>query len=142
MNITELLERNDDPERWEYPLGFDYKAEQTRFLEFAAAFASDLKLNPKIETGLCIQDASFHSQMIFPVGLATFHSLRFSNFASLITINDDEDLPEEMLATTLRLADEFAYSYVPYRYLDADYTGVNPGVTGIDSWWVRYFDYV
>jgi len=142
LNILELLKIHDDPEHWEYPLGFDYNAEQKRFLQFAGAFSAALNLNPKIETGSCIQDASFHSQLIFSVGLAKFHSLRFSNFGSFITINDGEDLPEEMLATTLQLADEFGYTYIPYRYLDADYTGSNPGVTGIDSWWIRYFDYV
>ena len=133
---------HDDPEHWEYPLGFDYIAEQNRFLEFAEAFSDSLNLNPKIETGTCIQDASFHSQLIFPVGLDRFHALRFSNFGSFVTINDDEGVPDEMLAKINRLAEEFRYTYIPYRFLDADYTGANPGVTGIDSWWVRYFDYV
>ncbi len=142
VDITELLKNHDDPKYWEYPPGFDYKAQQKRFLKFASAFAAATGLNPKIETGPCIQDASFHSQIIFMVGLARFHSLRFSNFGSFITINDDEDVPEEILSATLKLADEFQYTYVPCQYLDAEYTGANPGVTGIDSWWIRYFDYV
>ncbi|HBE71074.1 MAG TPA: hypothetical protein DDW52_23250 [Planctomycetaceae bacterium] len=142
MNIVDCLETNDDPERWEYPLGFDYQAEQRRFHEFAAAFSAAFSITSKIETGACIQDASFHSQLIFSVGLARSHSLRFSNFGSFVTVNDDEDVPNKMLSTILKLADQFGYIYIPYRYLDADYTGSNPGVTGIDSWWVRYFDYV
>jgi hypothetical protein len=139
---VELLKTNDDPVRWEYPLGFDYNSEQQRFLQFAAAFSEALNIKPKIETGVCIQDASFHSQLLFPVGLSRFHSLRFSNFGPFITINDDEDLPDEMKSTILKLADRFGYTYIPYQYLDTDYTGSNPGVTGIDWWWIRYFDYV
>ncbi|MBB3210689.1 hypothetical protein FHS27_006537 [Rhodopirellula rubra] len=138
----ELLKINDDPERWEYPLGFDYESEQERFLQFATAFFAALNISPMIETGACIQDASFHSQLIFPVGLVRYHSLRFSNFGSFITINDDEGVPDEILSTILELADRFEYTYIPYQYLDADYTGSNLGVTGIDSWWIRYFDYV
>lgn len=137
-----LLNEYDDPVLWEYPAGFDYRFEQDRFQNFAREFSIALNLTPKIETGICIQDASFHSQLIFPVGLARFHLLRFSNFGSFLTINDDEDLPDEIFATILRLAKEFKYTYIPYRYLDANYNGANPGVTGIDSWWVRYFDYV
>jgi hypothetical protein len=139
---VELLKINDDPERWECPLGFDYNLERQRFLQFAAAFSDALSISPKIETGVCIQDASFHSQLIFPVGLATYHSLRFSNFGSFVTINDDENVPDDMLSTTLELAVRFGYTYIPHKYLSTVYTGSNPGVTGIDSWWMRYFDYV
>ncbi|MCA9108285.1 MAG: hypothetical protein KDA83_22975, partial [Planctomycetales bacterium] len=69
-----MLELHDDPVNWEYPPGFDYDAEQKRFLEYANAFGTTLHLNPKAETGICIQDASFHSQLMFAVDGGRTHA--------------------------------------------------------------------
>jgi len=142
LDVLSLLKEHDDPVYWEHPPGFDYRIEQERLLSFVDEFAKALKITPKVETGICIQDASFHSQIIFAVGFARFHSLRFSNFGSFITISDDEDVPDEMLVSIKQLAENYGYTYIPCQLLDANYTGNNPGVTGIDTWWIRFFDYV
>lgn len=41
------------------------------------------------------------------MSLTLLHKTANSNFGSFITINDDEDVPDEMLATIIRLASEF-----------------------------------
>ncbi|MCC9656757.1 hypothetical protein LOC70_13175, partial [Rhodopirellula sp. JC737] len=50
LNYSELLKANDDPERSECPLGFDYASEKHRFQQFTVAFAAALTITPKIET--------------------------------------------------------------------------------------------
>ena len=83
LNLTpnEMLELHDDPVNWEYPRGFDYDAEQERFMDFAGAFRAALQLDAKTETGICIQDASFHSQLIFAVDDGRSPSHRTRPFA-------------------------------------------------------------
>lgn len=96
----------------------------------------------KSETGSAIQDASFHSQIFIPLGDGHNALLRFSNFGAMATIGPDEPAPTELLETVVELLEKHAYDYVPASVLEQPYTGANPGVTGIRSWWIRYFDWV
>ena len=137
-----ILIRHDDPERWEYPDAFDYASANARFLLFASALDKEFGTHFKTETGNHIQDASFHSQIYFSVGLARFYLIRFSNFGDMVAINDDLEIPVEVLSRVKKLFVEHKYSFISCEELETSYTGANPGVTGIDSWWTRYFDWV
>jgi hypothetical protein len=97
---------------------------------------------PRVETGSHIQDASFHSHVCLPVGNGHFALIRFSNFGDLVTVSDDELVPEMTMRVVRGLISRHGYIYVPATVLAEPYTGTNPGVTGIRSWWIRYFDWV
>ena len=142
MDFMAILERHDDPRRWEYPVGFDYGATTRRFTEFAEALSSALGVPLRSETGSLIQDASFHSQIFLPLGEGRHAVIRFSNFGDMATLSEDEPVPPELLKAVVGLLERHGYVYVPASVLAQPYTGRNTGVTGIRDWWIRYFDWV
>ncbi len=142
MDYAKLLARHDHPTQWEYPPGFDYNAATSRFAEFVAGLSEVLGSAPLAETGVHIQDASFHSQVFLPLPGGRHGLIRFSNFGDMATVSDDEPVPEPTMALVTELLPRHGYTYVPAGVLHAPYTGSNPGVTGISSWWIRYFDWV
>jgi hypothetical protein len=141
MDYAQLLVRHDHPTHWEYPPGFDYETANARFARFVADLSAILRVSVSSETGACIQDASFHSQAFLPLPDGRQALIRFSNFGDMVAVGD-EPVPEPILATVLELLICQGYTYVPASALNAPYTGANPGVTGISTWWVRYFDWV
>lgn len=142
MDFTELLQRHDDPKHWEHPPGFDYKTAERRFAKFTEALSSAVGVPLKSETGSLIQDASFHSQIFLPLREERYALIRFSNFGDMATVSADEPVPAALLETVIELLGKHGYVYVPSRVLDRPYKGKNPGVTGISTWWIRYFDWV
>jgi hypothetical protein len=142
MDYQQLLREYDDSTHWEYPPSFDYRAATIRFKKFADELSATLGVPLTTETGSYIQDASFHSQLLVPLAGGRNTLIRFSNFGNMVTISEDEPAPEEMLSTIKRLFDRYGYVYVPASVLEQPYRGSNPGVTGIDTWWIRYFDWV
>lgn len=142
MDFMDLLQRHDDARRWEYPTGFDDEAATRRFASFSAALSSALELPLKSETGSHIQDASFHSQIYVPLKANRNTLIRFSNFGDMATVREDEPVPKRIMATIVDQLQKHGYVYVPASILEQPYTGTNPGVTGIRSWWIRYFDWV
>jgi hypothetical protein len=136
-DVSMLLKRYDDPVRGECPAGFDYAAARKR----AAAFAVSLerRTGKGYMTGLDeqIQDASFHSQVTFPHG-----HLRFSSFGDMIALTPDYDLAPEIVEAIRQLAPKHGYAFLPTELLETSYTGRYPGVAGIRTWWIRYFDYL
>lgn len=142
MDFTALLQQHDDPSRWESPRAFDRVAAAGRFARFSETLSSALAVPLKSETGSAIQDASFHSQIFLPLGDERHAVVRFSNFGNMATISEEEPLPAQLLETVVELLRKYRYRYVPASVLEQPYTGKNPGVTGIPSWWIRYFDWV
>jgi hypothetical protein len=142
MDYLELLRRHDHPTHWEHPPGFDYRAATERFARFVDELSAELGAAPRVETGVHIQDASFHGQVFLPPPGGRQALIRFSNFGDMATVSDDESVPEATLAAVLGLLGKHGYVYVPGAVLAQPYTGSNPGVTGIDTWWIRYFDWV
>ena len=114
-----------------------WKVAQTRFLAFSDTLAAEIDSPFTRETGKAIQDASFHSQLIFEWG-----TLRFSNFGDMIGFTPDHEAPPAVMDSVERLAKENGYILIPTDVLEKRYTGKNPGVTGIRDWWIRYFDWV
>lgn len=142
MDYAQLLASHDHPTHWEHPPGFDYQAAVARFVRFVADLSTALGQPVPSETGVHIQDASFHSQAFLPLPGGRQGIIRFSNFGDMATVDDSEPLPEATMALVEELLARHGYTYIPAHVLDVDYTGNNPGVTGIQSWWIRYFDYV
>jgi hypothetical protein len=134
MDYNRLLLQHDDPTRWEYPPGFDYAAASAKFAQFTAELAGELGITLKAETGLHIQDASFHSQLYLPLPGDRYVLIRFSNFGDMATVSDDEAVPKALTELVAKLLARHAYTYVPAAVLHQRYTGINPGVTGISSW--------
>lgn len=142
MDHIELLKRHDDPQRWEYPEGFDYDRATKRFATFADDLSVALGHQLNTESGSHIQDASFHSQIYLPLNDEWRAVMRFSNFGDMVAISDDESVPAQSMKLILDLLTKHGYVYVPSSVLEESYPGTNPGVTGIRDWWIRYFDWV
>jgi hypothetical protein len=142
MDYSELLRRHDHPTHWEYPPGFDHASATARFARLVDDLSAALTVAPRVETGSNIQDASFHSQIYLPLADGRFALVRFSNFGDMVAVSDNEPVPERTMRVFQDLFARHGYVYVPATVLAEPYTGGNPGVTGIDSWWIRYFDWV
>jgi hypothetical protein len=134
---AELFHKHDDPVYWEYPPDMDYKKQVARFRQFVAELERCLGKTLDIETESHIQDASFHSQVLLDGAY-----LRFSNFGDMAATADDEAIAADVLNNVKELLVKHGYVFVPHNLLEEDYTGKNPGVTGIRDWWIRYFDWV
>ena len=141
-DYIDLLRRYDDPVRWEYPENFDHAQAVLRFRRFAEELASRWDKPIETETESWIQDASFHSQLVVPVGDGESVLIRFSNFGDMASFSEETEMPGDLRRTLLGLFEQHGYTYVPYDVLTEPYSGSNPGVTGIRDWWIRYFDWV
>ena len=142
MNYTNLLNKHDHPKNWEYPPGFDYKSAQAKFAKFSNELKEAIDSSMKTETGSYIQDASFHSQIFLPLPDGGQTVIRFSNFGDMVTFSEDDVIPDAMTQILRQLFEKYEYQYMPESVLSEPYTGKNSGVTGISTWWVRYFDWV
>jgi hypothetical protein len=58
------------------------------------------------------------------------------------TVREDESVPAALLKTVIELLEKHGYVYVPSTVLDQPYTGRIPRELGIDTWWIRYFDWL
>ena len=145
-NYYSTLRRFDDPVRWEEPEGFDYESEQKAFYAAKNHLQSVLGQKLDFKTGSHIQDASYHS-MIRLVGdlLKTqegYAQIRFSNFGKMVSILYEDIIKESVQIDIVQHLTALGYHYIPEGILENQYTGKNAGVAGIDTWWVRYFDWV
>ncbi len=144
-----ILRRHDDPVRWEWPRDFDYEAAERRFLAFVADLQRACGLRLDAETGAAIQDASFRGQVFLRGRLLRNELdpeetvvLRVSNWGELATVSDEAAIHPAALVRIKAVLEHAGYLYIPPRVLALPYTGENPGVTGIATWWIRYFDWV
>jgi hypothetical protein len=174
--LRALLERLDDPVYANYPGGWsqwDQQDAEAHFMLLVKTLAAQLdcptsdrepsqfprdphydRLRERTlfyETGMDIQDASFHGQILLPYSLLTEDAvnesylirLRASNFGHLVTLYDDDTLIRpEALATIISVLEELGYTYVPTVVLNEPYLGKNPGVSGFRTWGMRYFDWI
>ena len=158
-----IFEANDDPINWEYPKDYEYDKSIKKFKEFVNEIQVKFKEIIEFETESHIQDASYHSELYLPSSVLSVPSvetrkqnimgkerdvqlrhgvIRFSNFGNMVTIYEEEDIKKEYLDYIFTLFDKYGYIYINSKYLNEKYTGKNPGVTGIDNWQIRYFDFV
>lgn len=169
-----VLQRLDDPVYAEYPGGWahwDQAAAEARFLRLVDTLATRLECPARqgipfshdqgydhvrehtlcYETGVYIQDASFHGDVLLPQSLLTaealaagsFVGLRTSNFGHLATLYDDDTaVRPDAHAIIVGALEELSYIYIPSRILNQPYSGQNHGVTGFSTWGSRYFNYI
>jgi hypothetical protein len=135
--LLHLLKRLDDPKRCEAPAGFD----RSKATQRARAFVADLNgrlVEPAVlETGPSIQDASFHSQIKLPGG-----QLRFSAFGDLVAFTPDHEVTADVVSVVRDLVGLHGYRLMPSEVLEQPYPGAGRGVSGIATWWVRFFDWL
>lgn len=60
----------------------------------------------------------------------------------MIAFTPDHEVQAEVVTAVHEMAAGHGFLEIPTPCLEASYSGRNPGVTGIDTWWTRYFDYV
>jgi len=132
-----LLDQHDHPEHWDFPPGFDYESELSSFRRAAAAIAA--RVPEPVEVDDDVQDASFHG--LLRIG-GEAGSLRFSNFGRMAAFASEEGVGAPLWKMVEEVLSARDYVLIPHRLVAGPYTGKNKGVTGIKSWWVRYFDWV
>jgi hypothetical protein len=135
--MNALFQRHDDPLNGECPIGFDYAIARGRAAAFAAALGQRTGAAQSNDLDVQIEDASFHSELSLPGG-----RLRFSAFADMIALTPDHEVAAVIVDAIQDLAPKYGYTLVPTILLETPYTGRHPGVTGIATWWIRYFDYL
>jgi hypothetical protein len=138
-DVTSLFLRHDNAMNGECPTGFDYATARKRAAAFAAELGRRLGQESVGALDVRIEDASFHSEISFA---QAYGYLRFSSFGDMIALTPDHDLPRELVAAIQSLAESHGYTFVPTDQLETPYTGRHPGVAGIATWWIRYFDYL
>ncbi|MES2823475.1 MAG: hypothetical protein V4732_07730 [Pseudomonadota bacterium] len=141
-----ILKAYDDPACWEYPEEFSYQEQQQKFFSAKGLLQNVLRRKLNFETGSQIQDASYHSCIHLDVELLKSSEkqsqLRFSNFGNMISFVNENSIKESIKIDIIQHLQNIGYVYIPEAVLEEQYTGKNPGVSGIETWWVRYFEWV
>jgi hypothetical protein len=141
-----ILRKFDDPVRWENPEDFDYEKEQQNFFVAKDHLQCVLRQKLDFETGSHIQDASYHSMIKISGQLLKnpedYAQVRFSNFGKMISFVNENCIKENIQIDIVQHLITLGYAYIPEKVLEEQYTGKNPGVSGIYTWWVRFFDWV
>lgn len=147
MNDEELLalmRSFDDPVYTEAPPTFDRVRAERKFAALVGEILLEFGLVGRCETGVYIQDASFHGSISVPFGSGRGQPLPkilVSNFGDLATVFDEGGiLTTKTLAEVVAVLEDSGYTYVPERLLRLPYTGTSPGL--IQTWAHRYFDWI
>ncbi|AWM14976.1 hypothetical protein DI487_14700 [Flavobacterium sediminis] len=151
IETKQILLEFDEVGSFETPTDFDYndlifQIENLK-LELEAIFNSEFKIDDQI------QDASFICDLIIPNKLlielvANYqHSIRFSNFGKLVTINGIENINSDNLETLRKLLKNHKFLFIEPNEIDADYDGKFDSFKTIygeraSTWFERYFDYL
>jgi len=145
MNFYQLFHQLDEPNSWEFPSRFDYDQLNREVRAVWRELESQLGRTLPIEDGSRIQDASFHADIILwqQQSGKVIHrvSLRFSNFGNMVTLTDEESVPDVEYRIIQSTLHDHGFTYVPTDELEKEYYGVIPDRRTIGTWWIRYFDY-
>jgi len=144
MNYKELLLKHDKKGSFEFPKNFDYELLNKRFHNVLNELNVKLDQSFEIEEGLLIQDASFHADIILQENkeeTGIYRTvLRFSNFGNFVTLSDFKNISEDWKNIIFDILEKQSFIYIPLEYLYLEYDGCEAGK--INSWWIRYFDYL
>lgn len=141
-DYLQLLKAHDDPRYSEYPPAFDLEVAEARFTKMAEEIVAAFP-GSRFETGVEIQDASFHGQ-IFIASDGRFALVRVSNFGGFVTFSgcDDDCLTATARDGLLAIFAAHGYTFIPPDVLATPYDGANRGVTGFRDWGCRYFEWI
>lgn len=124
----------------EEPNGFDRSAAVAKFKLYVKDLEEKTGQEFNTDTGGEVQDASFHSQVYF---YNPYAWLKFSSYGNMVCLFETEDgLDKSLRSIILELLDEHGYKYVPQEYVELEYDGDNPGVSGFRDWSYRFFDWI
>ena len=143
MNYKEILHSLDEKNYLEYPQIFDYEKLNRRVHRVFNDLNKELDCNLNVEEGLSIQDASYHADII----LKEYKSehfigricLRFSNFGNIVAFTDEAEIGNDWRKVICDTLNKYDFMLIPLDILDEKYDGCNKV---IDSWWIRFFDYL
>jgi hypothetical protein len=146
----QILLEFDEVGSFETPTDFDYddlifQIEKLK-TELETLFNSEFKIDDQI------QDASFICDLIIPEKILIKsseyrHSIRFSNFGKLVTINGIENLNSNSLQIIQSELKKYEFIFLEPDEIDVDYDGKFESFKTIYSghnstWFERYFDYL
>ena len=140
-----ILQAHDDPEVWETPPEFDWEAAQRRILDFAGELQREFGVYRAVESVSFFQDSSCLGEIPLPPRYFNrperawdVIAVRISNWGNMATVDDESALEPELLERVKVLLQASGYLYIPPTVLAEPYTRV----PWIETWWIRYFDYL
>jgi len=138
MDYQALLHRHDHPTHVESPPKFDWRKARRCVEKCVAKLVAVLGVDlvPDWDS----QDASFCCELWLPLESGAMALIRFSSFGDMVTVAEDNPVPNSVLGQAQQVFAQHGFVYVPAAVLDTPYTGCAPGT--IATWWIRYFDYL
>ncbi len=142
-NWLDRLRQLDQSPSAYYPEGFDYELAVRRFHALAEILQQTLGVAHITESEELIQDASFHSQIIFELENSAVVLVRLSNFGDLVAMSANADqLTPSTKREVLQTIEHHGYQVVPMDIVHRPYSGTQYGAGDITTWWRRFFDYL
>jgi hypothetical protein len=121
------------PPLLESPPDFNRAEAEKQFKKLHAAIQIALGYNCAMHTGVTIQDASFHGEIIIPRAKWKDGypiNIRASNFNKLVCIQHEDDLPPKEREAIINVIKLLNYRYISFAEVSAK------------DLWLRYFDYL
>lgn len=151
MEVKEILSRFDEIGRFENPVDFHYDSLMYSIKKLKVELETEFEYSFDIDGN--VQDASFICDLIIPDQLLikpnqTFlHSIRFSNFGRLTTINGLDNLNLDIIQKILPIIRNSNFIYLDSNEIDVEYDGKFENFKSIlndytPTWYTRYFDYL
>jgi hypothetical protein len=142
VDYIAFFKAHDDPVYSEEPPSFDRDAAEARFTKMATAIVREFP-GSRFETGVEIQDASFHGQ-VFVTSSGKSALIRVSNFGGFVTFfgGDYDGLGTDTRDKLLVTFAEIGYTFIPPDVLLAPYDGECRGVSGFRDWRYRFFEWI
>jgi hypothetical protein len=132
MDYQTLLLRHDRPPH------FDWRKTRPRIERCIATIEAIFGTQFDPEWGA--QDADYCCEMYLPLEADERVLIRFSAFGEMVSVSEEEPVPEDVLCRLQQAFAQHRFVYVPYAVLNTPYTGCLQFST-IDTWWDRFFDY-
>ncbi|MFJ4539725.1 hypothetical protein ACIP39_27725 [Streptomyces tibetensis] len=154
-----LLRQLDDPQRMEFPHGYDHDITRARFEQLAARLDARFKCTCTVDRQ--VQDASRHGTVVIPATAADSAehiTVTISNFGNLAVVtlgnpgnsNVEEERDLFHAPDRRRVVEELealGYIVISEHLLWTRYDGVSDLVSYYPpehppTWWIRFFDYL
>jgi hypothetical protein len=155
--LWHILHALDDPDRLEFPAGYNHRRVRERFEQLARRLDTDFGCQCRVDRD--VQGASLHGRIDLPAAATVSGRplvVRISNFGGLAVLAiDNPGVHSDTEAARLLHPDDahriqtalasLGYTLIPEEPLWQPYDGAwDPAVfaPGPATWWTRYFDYV